>query len=260
MFFLAIVEFISTFIRLIQDNYTIFRAISAALCVSFPIAIISRLDALVGSVSYTKGRPSSLRERSDRLGKVVNDNFSVAKRILGFLGAVIAFLCIALPWWTYSESGISWLGVLDMKLTIYLYQATMTRHDVFSIVNIWYASVALVLILIGGVLGIIGSFARGAQARNSVTAGGLLTILSVQVFVVGFQYELYNFPPTIIENGVPVTSLPFYSGFAFPFADVTCYLSFGFWFALVAGIIMLVAAARTNPETDPKKPVLPPPA
>jgi hypothetical protein len=255
VFFSAIYGYINTFNFAIRNpNIGSSEAPSAAWSVSLPIVLLSALDYLVGIAGIT-GRPSSVRERLDRLGKTVNDNFSVTRRLLGIVGAMVAFLCIALPWWTYAESGSDFSMVFDARMTIYLYQATATWHGVFSILNmnIWYGSVALVLVLIGGVLGITGSLARGTHARNIVIAGGLLTILSAQVFMVGFQLELYNLPYAPWENGVPAAGW-FWWGLAFPL-DVICYLSIGFWFALIAGVMML---SRVHiPETDSKKPTLP---
>jgi len=108
----------------------------------------------------------------------------------------------------------------------------------------------------------IGSLTKGA--RKIIIAGGLLTLLSAIVFAAGLQIELWKSTPSapyISEiwwtNGVQQAGL-FWDAQFIPGYTVS-YLSFGFWFALIAGIMMFIAS-RTNRETVVPEHVPPPPA
>lgn len=166
--------------------------------------------------------------------------------IIGIVGGIIAFISLALPWWmmTVSASGLG-IGV-SVDVSIYPYQAMArssgyARGPTIVEVDLWYGWVALVLVVIGGLLGIVGSLVQ--STRMILAAGGLLALLSTIVFAVGLQNELLTSP---IVPLWPLVGL-FSSGNFAIYANYTTYLSFGFWLALVAAIIMLVAS-RKKPE------------
>jgi hypothetical protein len=148
---------------------------------------------------------------------------------IGIVGAIIAFVSIALPWWTESVAGFS----NDLKL----YDA----GTLGSTLNYWYGWVALVLVLLGGLLGLAGSVM--SNGKRIVMGGGILALIAIIVFPVGFQMDLMRLNATINI---------FNSG------TVSAYLSYGFWLALVAAIIMLVAM-RYQTKPTAQAPSTPPP-
>jgi hypothetical protein len=152
---------------------------------------------------------------------------------VGIVGAIIAFVSIALPWWTYSESGVSF----DLKLYD---QGSLTT------LNIWYGWVALLLVVIGGLLGLAGSVM--SNGKKIVLGGGILTLIAIILFPVGLQADLMRLN---LPFGV------FFSGTVYS-ASVSTYLTYGFWLALVAAIIMLVAMLYQKPTPQAPPASLPP--
>lgn len=179
------------------------------------------------------------------------------QNIIGIIGAIIAFISLALPWWTMSISssigGISYTG----DASIYPYQARVSFMGFSMAVDhtLWYGYVALALVVLGGLLGIVGSVAQ--KGRMMLLGGGALALLSIIVFVAGLQLDL----STALMSGWPVVGL-FGSGTYSPTEgsamNYTTYLSFGFWIALVAGIMMLVASRKKPVQAAPPPPPPPP--
>lgn len=166
---------------------------------------------------------------------------------VGMFGGIIALVSVVLPWWTMTIGSSYFFSSETMSICPYrppywdTYQVTAIIPWVYN-VTIWYVGyVALVLVLVGGAVGIVGSFVQ--RTRMILVIGGLLALLSVIIFAVGLQVELSR---ELAVSGGPTVSL-FSSGIAFGSNYVT-YLSLGFWLALVAGIMMLVAS-RTKLET-----------
>jgi hypothetical protein len=92
----------------------------------------------------------------------------------------------------------------------------------------WFVWVALAFIIIGALLGLIGSLITGKNGKNLLAGGGILVILSPVIFTVGWVTSIIN------------TTLPlFYSA-----GGVTAFASFGFFLALIAGIIMLISTRK----------------
>jgi hypothetical protein len=175
--------------------------------------------------------------------------------IIGIIGGIIAFISLVLPWWTMAVS-INGLGInASADVSVYPYQATASSAGVSitAQVSIWYGWVALVLIVIGGLLGIAGGVLR--KTRTVFVAGGVLALLSITIFAVGLQNELSN---QTVVSGWPTVAL-FSSGSFSLYYSYTTYLSYGFWLALVAGVIMLAASLK-KPEISalPPAPIPPP--
>lgn len=174
-------------------------------------------------------------------------------RYLGIAGAIIALIGLALPWWTMTVSA-SAMGVsYSADVSIYTYQATesvMGTSAAFSI-NLWYAWTALALVIVGAVLGILGSLVQ--STRLVLVVGAVLTLLAVLIFAVGLQNELSKSIPL---SGGPTVGL--FSSGSFLGGNYITYLSFGFWLALVGAILMLVATRRgpvtTTPTPAPPQP------
>jgi len=159
---------------------------------------------------------------------------------LGIVGAILAFISIALPWWTESVFGFNY----DLKL---FDQAT------FSTLNYWYGWLALLFVLLGGLLGLAGSVMP--NGKQTVMAGGILALIGIIIFPIGLQTDLMrlNIPFGIFFSGT-ISSI-----------NVSTYLSYGFWLALVAAIIMLLAVRypKPTPQAPSETPSLlpsPPPS
>jgi len=120
--------------------------------------------------------------------------------------------------------------------------------------SLWYGWLALILVIFGGVLGIWGG-AKSEKAK-SLRAGGALALVAVIVFALGLQVELLQ--------GIGISSSAIYlfgSGtlsVTGTSIDYTAYLSFGFWLALVAAILMF-AAYKKRPVEPVMAPQPPPP-
>jgi hypothetical protein len=161
-------------------------------------------------------------------------------RYLGIIGAIVAFISYALPWWTTTlPSGTSYLYLNEAAAT---YPASM---------SLWYAWTALAVIIIAAVLGVLGSLLE--STRVILFIGALLTLLSVVIFAVGLQNQLSSL-------GSP---LGLFSSGSYLGVTYTTYLSFGFWLALIGAILMLLAC-RKRPATpvstaQPPQPVSQPP-
>jgi hypothetical protein len=161
--------------------------------------------------------------------------------IIGLVGVIILFISLALPWWMMNLSPSGTNVGYSGNVAIYPYQATASLSPPGSSIvirtDIWYGWVALALVILGGLLGIAGSLLRGA--RVLLVGGGLLALLSIIIFAVGLQSDLSN---STFAEGWPALGL-FVSGNFGGYAYTT-YLSFGFWLALAATIIMLFASLR----------------
>jgi hypothetical protein len=87
------------------------------------------------------------------------------------------------------------------------------------------------LLIIGGILGLVGGCIAGGKGKSILGVGGVLAILSIIVFAAGLG-----------SQGVPLFD---------SYCGASIFLSFGFWLALIAGIIMLVAMKKHPIETAP---------
>jgi dolichyl-phosphate-mannose--protein O-mannosyl transferase len=168
------------------------------------------------------------------------------------MGAIIAFISYALPWWTTTVS-------LGTSYSLYLNEAAATFPASMSL---WYAWTALAVIIIAAVLGVLGSLVE--STRLILLVGALLTLLSVVIFAVGLQNELSNLGSSFwgsILLGGPAVGL--FSSGSYLGVDYTTYLSFGFWLALIGAILMLVACrkrpAARIPTAQPPQSVSQPP-
>jgi hypothetical protein len=172
---------------------------------------------------------------------------------IGIAGGIIALISLALPWWTMTMSSAEMTSFSE-EVSIYPYQATASIGGTSAAVTIpiWYAWAAFVLVVIGGSLGILGSLVQ--STRIIVAAGGLLALLSIIIFAAGLQDELSK---SAVTSGGPSVGL-FSSGSFMGIANYTTYLSFGFWLALIAAIIMLVSSLK-KPKISPPTPTPPPP-
>jgi uncharacterized membrane protein YhaH (DUF805 family) len=109
--------------------------------------------------------------------------------------------------------------------------------------SFWYAWTALVLIIVGGALGILGSLIQ--NTRLVLVVGGIFTLLAVVIFAGGLQNQLSTTAPIL---GGPLVSL--FSSGTYEGVNYTTYLSYGFWLALVAAVLMFVACRKSPLQTS----------
>ena len=174
--------------------------------------------------------------------------------VFGIIGGIVAFISLLFPWWTMIVSSPS--GNASVSISIYTYEVTRTLTigssgiPQVTDVNIWYGWIAIVLIIIGGFISIVGSIRE--RTRGPIAAGGLMMLFSIIIFAIGLQNELSTQPLSLW----PARSL-FSSGnwnIYFPFS---AYLTYGFWLALAAAIITLLSLlwkpeTITPPESIPQ--------
>jgi len=150
---------------------------------------------------------------------------------LGVFTAIIAFLSLVLPWWTLTMS----LGDQTLDVVLYPWGVSGNLGQIFgSTTELWWTYVAMVLVVAGGVLGLIGTLLIEKSGKTLLAASGLVSMLSLIVFATGLISNLsHKFPGVVV----------FYFG-RYYLGDVSAYLSFGFWLELTAGILSFVASAR----------------
>jgi hypothetical protein len=178
---------------------------------------------------------------------------------LGFIGGILALITLVLPWWamsiSYSAMGLAYSG----GLSLYLYQARATAMGVSATIsmNLWFGWTALTFVVIGALLGLAGSVIAEGR-RVFLTLGGILVLLSVVVFAAGLQNQISG---GSLATGYP-TGVGLFSSSSYSYLGMTIsystYLSFGFWLAVVAAIIMFVALTR-KPAEPPAPPEPSPP-
>jgi len=159
---------------------------------------------------------------------------------IGILGAVIAFVSLVLPWWSMTLSSSVVGASFSFDANLYLYQLANSVAD-FSLANSWYAWAALALVLIGAILALAGSLME--KGRMLLAGGGVLEIVAMVIFAVGLMTDLSGIAEFV--------GIGLFSNISVFGANVSTYLSYGFWLALVAAIMMFAASAWRPKETAP---------
>jgi|SRR3989304_4753352 len=180
------------------------------------------------------------------------ENNALKPNIIGIVGGILAFISLALPWWTMSVTfGIS------VDVSIYPYMAGASEMGLSTGISLWYGWVALALIIVGGLIGIVGSVKP--DKRKLLLVGGALALVSIIIFAVGLQLDFLSIPST---EGSPAFALFAGGSISVSGYDISyfAYLSFGFWIALVAAIVMFVASRKKPAAMAAFPPPPPPPA
>jgi len=182
---------------------------------------------------------------------------------------------LLLPWWIMPISStvtVPYYGEWRVHgdISVYTYDARMTMEamglketeSIVDGVSIWYGYVALVLIIIAGIAAIGGSLTIGKEGKYLLIVAAIVALLSIIIFAVGLQNELSKG----VEPGYPQLRLiSRESSFSTYVPEVgsvvefhySTYLTFGFWLALAAALIALLASDK-HPMAPPPSP--PPPA
>ena len=140
-------------------------------------------------------------------------------------------------------------------VSVYPHQATASTMGMSATVamELWYGQAALVLIVIAGIAAIVGSLIIGKTGKMILIVAGILGVLSIIIFAAGLQGELSQAPPV---SGYPSVDL-FSSGswnFSGMRLDYSCYLTFGFWLALVAAILAFISLLKHPAAPLPASP------
>jgi hypothetical protein len=134
-------------------------------------------------------------------------------------------------------------------------------YDLSSVFSLWYGWVALALIIVGGLLGIVSSVKP--YKNKMLSLGGALALFSIIIFAVGLQLDFLNLSSypgggTVLFGGSGSQALVLFgAGNWGGISDYVAYLSFGFWIALAAAIVMFVAS-RKKPLVNVTPPPPPP--
>jgi hypothetical protein len=162
--------------------------------------------------------------------------------IMSVVGGSLAISSLAFPWWTVSVV-FHFMGIdQSAYMSLYLYRADTSAlgWSRSSQLNLSFGWIALILVISASLLGILGGLLR---RNRMVLIGGLCATASVIVFVAVLQSELLSGPVVpwgFIVAGV-FSSATIDQGYLSS-ASYTAYLSFGFWIALAAAVVLLISA------------------
>ena len=126
---------------------------------------------------------------------------------IGIVAGIIAFVSLALPWWTMTMSA-EVMGVkMSVDVSVYPYQAKASAMGVSQTVamELWFGWAALALIVIAGIAGIVGSLIVGKNGKMILIVAGILALLSIIIFAAGLQSELSKEAPV---SGFPEKLFP----------------------------------------------------
>jgi len=188
---------------------------------------------------------------------------------IGIIGGILAFISLALPWWTLTLSGQAMGIPISADFSVYPYKGAVSFMG-FSMdipMNVWFGSTALVLVILGGILGIVGSIILD-KGKAVLAIGGVLTLLSIIVFATGLQSEFskaegFSIPIPAGGGSLEIPAIGLFSSGTWDIMGTTVnyssYLSFGFWLALIAAIIIFAAVKKAVPAAVAPTPATPPP-
>lgn len=172
--------------------------------------------------------------------------------IAGIFGGILALISLVLPWWTMTVSTLISGSSYTMSIDLYTFQVTTLGTSMILPLEFWFGWLALVLALVGGLIGIVVGFNVNKSKLQAV--GGILVLVAIIIFAIMWQLAVST---VMAEYGLPMTIGLFAFG-SYAGASYAAYLSFGFWIALVAAILMLVAS-RKKPAVAVAVPPPPPP-
>jgi len=92
------------------------------------------------------------------------------------------------------STSVSGYGSISVDLSVYPYQVGVAGLGLSGLggmgLSLWYGWLALVLVLVGGLLGIVGSVKTSKV--KMLTYGGALALVSIIIFVVGLQLDFLS--------------------------------------------------------------------
>jgi len=179
---------------------------------------------------------------------------------LGIVGGILALVSLALPWWTMSIS-FSNGPYRSVDLSI-LY--TASQNDVVARLEpnwypeqyVFFGLLAIFIMVMGGATAIV-SGVRPDMLKNF--RRGTFILISIISFVIGLELILYRWIGWLnvfLFGSDEVIII----GEHVEFVSYSSYLSFGFWLALAAAIIIFVAFRKKPVRAAVAPQPSPPPA
>jgi hypothetical protein len=148
--------------------------------------------------------------------------------ILILVAATLAVIGVFLPWYYIAPSGSPMgLGVSPLLGCIMM--------GIPIIQTLVLGKIAGIVAIAGGVL-MFGAISKPKLAL----VGGILALVGAVLFIVSLLVE-----GILIYGETNVTYLPLFGAATAPvFSDVTCYLTYGFFMVVAAGIIGIIASFK----------------
>jgi len=161
--------------------------------------------------------------------------------VLGLISAIIAFISIFLPWYSFTYIVTFNFNLLDFANLAGLLAGVPGTEALQT----WFIWVALALLVIGGLLGLLASFIIGGKGKSLLAVGGILVLLS----------------PIIFAGGLASIGFPLFGSISADLVSISFFISFGFFLAFVAAILMLISTRKHPTEAGavPLAPAAPPP-
>jgi hypothetical protein len=145
--------------------------------------------------------------------------------ILALVAGVLAFVSLVLPWWVLevgNETAVTWY--------VWGPEGTAPAGDYNFGLGVY---VSLALIAVAGILALISGIKADEKRKNLLRTSGVLGVCSVAVFAIAVHLW-------VNDVYISVNSL-FYSGAYGGGYDANAYLYLGFFVALAASVLSLVA-------------------
>ena len=152
-------------------------------------------------------------------------------QFIGIAGSILVFVSLVLPWWTASVTGMG----LSASLNMYVYNTNFVTRDVQ--LGVAWTWLVLVLVTVSGLLGIAGSTGEREINEKLLISSGLLTLLSLLIFAAGVQF-------LVLGNLVMGAPFVLFSSSSYNDFSYLSYLSYGFWLAAGAAILLLYASTK----------------
>jgi hypothetical protein len=148
--------------------------------------------------------------------------------VIAFFAVLVAFISTGLPWYSWSYNGE--------------FPQTYSLQDLYeyglsgfipAVGKAWFIQAAPILLIVGAFLGIAGvaymNIYKGKAPNIIVGVSGIVIVLS----------------PIIFASGLTSLGIPLYGqGGASPYS-ITAFLSYGFFFAVIAGFVTLTSSILT---------------
>ena len=160
--------------------------------------------------------------------------------VIGLIAALIALISIILPWYSFSYSFIT------VNLSLWDFMSGFGGLGLGAITAQTGLLIgALALLVIGGLLGLLGNFIIGSRGKTLLAIGGILVILAPIMFAAA-----------LVSSG-----LPLFGSLSAGDYTISVYISFGFFLAFIAAILMFISLRKHPMEAEaaPFAPVAPTP-